>query len=300
MLLKKIWGVLIIISIIFQYNLSAQDLKLNIENDLNKTYSEGGIEKTSEFLLMKKNENLPDSIFNSNLIIKLAVKEFKTGKRKEGLNLLEKAKAIFKDDKAIFSVLGQFYWYEWDREKCISNFEKVIQINPENKTANEYLDMLRFVPDSFIVPNELKTEHLLIRPLSLKDVELDYKAVMSSVEHLKGVFGPNTNWPDDNLTLENDRKALTNHEAEHLRRVAFTYTVMNHSETECLGCVYILPIHNKNYDAQIFMWVTSKSYEMGYDKELFESVKKWIAEDWTFNNVIYPGRDMDWFTYNKL
>ena len=46
------------------------------------------------------------------------------------------------------------------------------------------------VPDGFSIPSSLVTEEFRLRMLTVNDVVKDYDAVMSSVEHLKGVFGP--------------------------------------------------------------------------------------------------------------
>ena len=75
---------------------------------------------------------------------------------------------------------------------------------------------------------------------------------------------------------------------------------MTPDEKECLGCVYILPCHARKYDAQVFMWVTEGASERGLDRELFEAVRRWIAEDWPFKNVAYPGRTIDWSAWEKI
>jgi len=33
---------------------------------------------------------------------------------------------------------------------------------------------------------------------------------------------------------------------------------------------------------------------------LYETVKKWIKEKWPFQNPGYPGREIDWKTWNSL
>ena len=44
-------------------------------------------------------------------------------------------------------------------------------------------------------------EGLRIRPLTINDLIKDYDAVMDSVEHLKGLLEPASDWPVE-LTLE--------------------------------------------------------------------------------------------------
>ena len=141
---------------------------------------------------------------------------------------------------------------------------------------------------------------MFARPISKNDVEMDFEALSNSKEHIRGVFGPDDQWPQNDLSFEEDLIALENHENEHDKRVAFTYTVLNLKKNICLGCIYILPIHSKDYDAQVFLWVIHDAYEKGYDQELYDEVIDWMNSDWPFKNVAYPGRNMDWLKYEQI
>jgi hypothetical protein len=99
---------------------------------------------------------------------------------------------------------------------------------------------MKLVPDSFEVPDKLETSKFRLRMLKITDVGRDYDAVMTSVDHLKGVFGPSSHWPSADLTLEQDLIDLGWHQKEFQRRTSFAYAVMNPDESRCLGCVYIL------------------------------------------------------------
>ena len=150
-----------------------------------------------------------------------------------------------------------------------------------------------FVPPEFKVPEVLETDKFRLRMLTIKDVEKDYDAVITSIDHLKGVFGErerNKKWPPKDLTLEQDLIDLGWHQKEFQNRSSFAYTVINLDETQCLGCVYIFPSNNPNFDAKIYMWVRKSEFEKGLDPILFKTVKKWIQEKWPFKKVAYPGR----------
>ena len=121
---------------------------------------------------------------------------------------------------------------------------------------------------------------------------------MSSVDHLQGVFGPGSQWPEATLTREQDLADLERHAADFKRRDGFTYTVMNPDETRCLGCIYIYPSKLDAYDAQIVMWVTTEAYESGLDPVLDGVVREWIASAWPLEKVVYPGRDLEWQLFN--
>jgi len=132
---------------------------------------------------------------------------------------------------------------------------------------------------------------LRIMPLTIHDVDADYEAIMSSVDHLKKqkVFGDLSKWPSRTLTKEQDLIDLGWHQKEFQRRTSFAYTVTNEEETSYIGCVYIYP--SEKADAEVYLWVTESEYKKGTDSLLFEIVKRWIAKNWPFKKVAYLGRE---------
>jgi hypothetical protein len=148
-----------------------------------------------------------------------------------------------------------------------------------------------FVPKDFSVPAVLETDRFRLRMLKVTDVVKDYDAVMTSVEHLHGVFGENSKWPPKDLSLEQDLIDLGWHQKEFQIRSSFAYTVMNLDETVCLGCMYISPSESLDFEADVFMWVRKSGFDKGLDPILFETVKKWITDQWPFTKVRYPGRE---------
>ncbi|MFT4668159.1 MAG: hypothetical protein ACJAXB_002608 [Candidatus Endobugula sp.] len=161
-------------------------------------------------------------------------------------------------------------------------------------TKND-MNKLIFLPKDFEVPQELETNRLRLRMLKVSDVVKDYDAVMSSIKHLQTTkpFGPNHNWPKD-LTFEQNLIDLGWHQKEFQRRSSFAYTVMNLEESKCLGCIYIEPSSNPNYETMILLWVRQSEIENGLDQHLFESVREWISEKWPFMTIAYPGREISW------
>ena len=154
----------------------------------------------------------------------------------------------------------------------------------------------KFIPTDFKIPELLETDRFRLRMLTVKDVKLDYDAVMTSIEHLQKTkpFGPNHKWPIKDLSYEQNLIDLGWHQKEFQNRSSFAFTVMNLDETECLGCMYIYPSDNLNYDAIVIMWIRQSEVANGLDEILFSSVKKWIQDEWPFKKVAYPGRDVGW------
>lgn len=151
-----------------------------------------------------------------------------------------------------------------------------------------------WVPDKFDVPTVFENEHFRLRTLTVNDVVKDYDAVMSSVDHLQGVFGPNSDWPRADLSLEQDLIDLGWHQKEFQNRSSFAYTVVSLDEERVLGCLYIYPTDRGDFDASIIMWVRADILDDGYDELLFNTVTDWIDADWPFKNAAYPGRRISW------
>jgi len=149
----------------------------------------------------------------------------------------------------------------------------------------------KFVPDDFIVPGKLETEEFRLRMLTPGDVGKDYKAVMSSREHLRSLVSKedkNNTWPEENMTIEEDLEDLKRHQEEFLQRKAFAYTVMNLDESRCLGCVYIDPSEKPDIEAEVTLWAVTCELENGLETRLLKTVKRWIEEKWPFNETEYP------------
>ncbi len=147
-----------------------------------------------------------------------------------------------------------------------------------------------FVPLDFKIPEKFETKRFKLRKLTVNDAEKDFDAVISSVNHLKGIFGPGSEWPPQDLTLEQNRAYLIQHQKEFEERIGFAYTVMDSNESQCLGCVYIYPLQTPDFDAVVFLWVRKTEYEKGLDPFLFKAVKEWVKAEWPFKKVAYPNR----------
>ena len=160
--------------------------------------------------------------------------------------------------------------------------------------------MERFAPDSAVIPWGFETDDFKIRMLTIHDLVKDYDAVMSSIDHLKGTFGPSDPWPPDNLTLEQDLIDLGWHQAEFQMRNSFAYTVMNLDESRSLGCVYVNPSEKAGYDTNVILWVRQSEIRTGLDEKLFSAVRIWLSEEWWFTMVAFPGRKLSWQEWESL
>ena len=155
-----------------------------------------------------------------------------------------------------------------------------------------------FVDPGFDVPHQLETTDFRLRTLTVNDVVKDYDAVMSSAEHLKTIW-PGSGWPEG-LTLEQNLIDLGWHQKEFQRRSSFAYTVVTLDESRVIGCVYIDPTRKRGYNAEVYLWAREAALGSPSDARLFEVVRDWLAAEWPFEKVAYPGREIDWESWNKI
>jgi hypothetical protein len=69
--------------------------------------------------------------------------------------------------------------------------------------------------------------------------------------------------------------------------------VVTPDESRVLGCVYLYEGIG-GPDAAVFLWVRSSEQEGGLDARLEAEVRDWVARDWPFEWVVYPGRGAPW------
>ena len=148
---------------------------------------------------------------------------------------------------------------------------------------------MKFYRDNCDIPSEYRTEEYVFRPLTTKDVELDYEAVMESKEILRKISG--STWPSDNFTLNENYDDLERHERDHLDRKEFTFTIMNRDETICLGCIYFRPLRfqlaTAGFQTSVRFWVRSSRIQDSLDSRVLESIIHWLKSEWKFDKIIF-------------
>ena len=150
--------------------------------------------------------------------------------------------------------------------------------------------MPAFVPADFDVPAGLETPDFRIRPLLISDVVKDYDAVMTSAEHLQGVFGPGREWPGGPDVPSRDLMPgprLAPHK-EFQRRSSFAYTVMSLDGANCLGCLYISPSRLPGYGTEGLL-LDPRQLRRRHDGRLLDdALRGWISARWPFQGRRLP------------
>ena len=144
-----------------------------------------------------------------------------------------------------------------------------------------------FLPGDFVVPLGLVTGAFMLAPLGPDHNERDHAAWMSSIEHIHTTPGfAGIRWPTV-MTLDENLTDLEGHARHFADRVGFTYTVLDAGD-DVVGCVYIYPSADTDYDADVRSWVRASHAHL--DRVLWQTVMDWLAADWPFRAVRYAIR----------
>lgn len=145
-------------------------------------------------------------------------------------------------------------------------------------------------PSGFITPHTYKTEKFIVKTLGVTDIVEDFDAVMTSIVRLKGTFDFYPEWPNADMSLEEDLSNLGWHQTEFALGSSFAYSVRTVKDNKYIGCFYIFPSNSDNHQIDAYVWVR-ESYK-NLDEELFVEMKKWLDKAWPFKKTLinFPGR----------
>lgn len=157
-----------------------------------------------------------------------------------------------------------------------------------------------FVPAKFQPPTLAKAANFKLVPLGPAVVKIDYDAYMSSIEHLQKTFTRSPDWPNRNITAADAMLDMQTEQDRYKKRQSFAYAVLTPDGRRERGSVYVYPSHIPGYDAIVKLWVTKADHDAGFDAELYAWVQSWMRAKWPFAHVAYPGRAIDWATWDAL
>jgi hypothetical protein len=89
-------------------------------------------------------------------------------------------------------------------------------------------------------------------------------------------------------------------QARFKNRSSFAYAVLTPDGSRERGSVYVSPSTVKGYDAVVRMWVTKAEHDAGFDAELYRWIARWVQTNWPFARVAYPGRAIEWSTWDSI
>ena len=77
--------------------------------------------------------------------------------------------------------------------------------------------------------------------------------------------------------LEENLADLRRHAEDFTRRAGFTFTVLDPSDNDVIGCVYLYPSPSEQWDVTVQSWV--RADRSGLDVPLADAVARWLATD---------------------
>jgi hypothetical protein len=146
------------------------------------------------------------------------------------------------------------------------------------------------VPDGFAPPPGLVDERFVLEPLGPEHNERDHAAWSSSIGHIRATPGfADWSWPHP-MSLEENLGDLESHARDFAERTGFTYTVLDPTSRDVLGCLYVYPDRECEGDALVRSWVRASHADL--DVPLWRAVSAWLASDaWPFARVRYAPRE---------
>lgn len=147
-----------------------------------------------------------------------------------------------------------------------------------------------FVPSDFEPPTSLETESFRLAPLGPQHNGSDHAAWTSSIAPIRSTPGyPDGRWPPvKGMSLEENLADLTRHAADFEARRGFTYTVLDPSSDEVIGCVYLYPSASPEHDVDVQSWVRGDRAEL--DTTLADAVAAWLETAWPWERPDRHGR----------
>jgi hypothetical protein len=173
-----------------------------------------------------------------------------------------------------------------------------------------------FIPNDFLPPRHVTTGGLRLEVLSPEHAEHDFAAIGVSAAQIERGFGP-AHWWSPDIGFEQNLADLARHAREFEAREAFAYALRDAEGQAYLGCVYIRPMRpgspavaaDERFQARVYFWL-SGSHLWGRplsgrpsavdERQVLETLRAWLAADWPFAAVVFPGRSIGWAEWQAL
>ena len=81
---------------------------------------------------------------------------------------------------------------------------------------------------------------------------------------------------------------MQRHAADFTSRAGFTFTVLDPSDGDVIGCVYLYPTDSADHDVTVQSWVRGDQAHL--DVPLADAVAAWLDAEWPWKRVDRRGR----------
>lgn len=147
------------------------------------------------------------------------------------------------------------------------------------------------------IPEGYSQQQFCFQILHPRYVTWDYKALMSSKDFLRR--WSQSEWPTDDFSLEENLEDLSWHYEEQVDKIAFTYTVLDHNQSNCLGCIYIKPTTSIKglqpneltllvpFSHFCSFWVVDTIRDTPLEQIIFTGLINWLYTEWQFPGIFF-------------
>jgi hypothetical protein len=150
------------------------------------------------------------------------------------------------------------------------------------------------------VPSGLVHPAFVAVPLSPANVQLDFAAYMASPAVIR--VHSDGRWPIDGFTLEDDQRQAAAHDAAHQARRAFTFLLLDPSQSQSLGCVYVNPLRDflrragadletidsmPEASGMVTFWIREDQQGTGLSYAVAKALSGWLAMDWPLERCLF-------------
>lgn len=170
--------------------------------------------------------------------------------------------------------------------------------------------------DKDTVPEGLRHDRFLATPLNRSTAALDYASYMASPDVIRA--HSDGRWPVEGFTFSDDLKLIAMHEDDRESRRAFAFALLNPSETEALGCLYVNPLREyllradaprelidetPSASAMVTFWLRQDQQDTGLHEVVVETVNDWILDEWPLTAHLFrvlPGERSSCLALDRL
>jgi len=159
-------------------------------------------------------------------------------------------------------------------------------------------------PANFSAPLRAELDGYTLQMLAAEHAEADYRAVMSSADRIRGVFGAANLWPAADLSYEENLSDLVRHQQESLSNKSFAYAILR--QAEYAGCLYIKAFKSRleldsrrgRYRELCYLWVTEPF--VAEEAALYALCRNWVGAAFPLVGAVWPGREIDWALWDAM
>lgn len=153
--------------------------------------------------------------------------------------------------------------------------------------------------ENYSIPKFWSGSNFCLLPAGPEWAQLDFEAVQSSRAQLLHLFGPEDDWPPEDLTLEQDTADLIWHCKEFSSKKSFAFHILNPNRDQCLGCLYLYPTASRAHDVEAYLWARADLNSI-QRLRIENEVINWVITQWPFEVVAWPGRFVSFKRWQAL